>query len=97
MYKHRLKARTDSNQNEIIEKLRQIPGVTVELSHDDFLVGFRGKTYWFELKNQDCVSKKTGKILETKIKEDQKRIRGTFTGHYRIVSSFDEILKEIGL
>ena len=59
-------------------------------------MGFKGKTYWFELKNPDTVGK-DGKIRETAIKKDQKRIRASFTGHYEIVSSLDEILKTLGI
>ncbi|KKK84038.1 hypothetical protein LCGC14_2787400, partial [marine sediment metagenome] len=52
----------DSNQREIVKSLRKIPGITVELNHHDFLLGYKGKTYWFEIKNSDCVSPKTGEI-----------------------------------
>ena len=87
----------DNNQQSIVRSLRSIPGVSVELDHDDILVGRLGKTYWFEIKNPSKVSKKTGDILESAIKPSQKRIRSTFTGHYSIVSSLDQILIEIGI
>ena len=97
MTKYRIAARIDNNQEEIVKQLRSIPGVTVELSHDDILCGYQGVTRWYELKNPDCVSKKTGKILESAIQPDQKRIRSTFTGHYRIVSTIEEILIDLNL
>ena len=96
MSRHRRAAKIDSNQPEIVKKLRQIPGVSVELGHDDILVGFRKITFWYELKDESAVSNKTGKILESEIKPDQKRIRGTFTGHYKIVSSYNQIITDIG-
>jgi len=95
MSKHRYAARTDENQPEIVALLRDVPGVSVETGHDDILVGYRGMTFWYEIKSNITVSKKTGKVLETRIKNDQKRIREEFKGHYRIVSSFDEIIEDI--
>lgn len=93
MYKHRVAAKIDANQPGIVEKLRSIPGVTVEINHDDLLVGCQRFTFWFEIKNpEEACSKKTGKILESAIKPDQKRIRAEFTGHYKIVSSFEQII-----
>ena len=97
MSKYRRAAKIDANQPDIVKALRQIPGITVEVNHDDFLVGYNGRTYWFELKSPDAVSKKTGKILESEIEPDQKRIRRDFTGHYSIVSSLDEILNELNI
>jgi hypothetical protein len=90
-----MKANTDKNQSEIVEKLRQIPGMSVELNHDDILVGFRGLSFWYELKSDNAISKKTGEILESHIEPDQERILKTWRGHYKIVSSFDEIFKDI--
>jgi len=98
MRKYRQDAKVDFNQAEIVKQLRNIPGVSVELSHDDILVGFFGKTYWYEIKNPELAcSKKTGDVLESAIKEDQKRIRDTFTGHYKIVHSIDQILTDLGI
>ena len=53
-------ARVDKNQKEIVKALRSIPGVSVALGHDDLLVGFRSKTYWFELKSSEKASKQEG-------------------------------------
>ncbi len=97
MTKHRMKAKVDDNQEDIVRNLRRIPGVTVAPGHDDVLAGYRGKTYWYEIKNPDAVSKKTGKILESAIKDSQRKLRAEWAGHYRIVSSLDEILRDIGI
>ena len=87
----------DNNQGKIVKKLQDIMGVTVELDHNDVLIGYHGRTYWFEIKNPDTVSTKTGKIRESEIKPEQKRIREDFTGHYKIVSNINEILMDLGL
>ncbi len=94
---NRYAKKTDANQKDIVKLLRAIPGVTVVPGHDDILCGFRGVTFWFEVKSGVAVSKKTGKVFETKKKKSQKKLETEFTGHYKIVSSFNEILDEIGL
>lgn len=91
----RRKDKVDENQKEIVKALRKIPGISVEVGHDDILVGRNGKTYWFEIKSPDAVSKKTGKIKESEKKDDQKRLEAEWTGHYKIVHSIDQILDEI--
>lgn len=95
--KYRRAAKIDSNQPMIVEKLRGIPGVSVEVNHDDILVGYLGRTYWYELKSPDKRSSKTGKILESAKKDSQKKLERGWKGHYLIVSSLDEILKDIGI
>jgi len=91
MGKPKYAANCDLNQNEIVKALRKL-GVSVELGHDDFLIGYNGKTLWYELKSDSAVSKKTGLVLESKKKASQKRLESEWKGHYRIVSSLDEIL-----
>jgi len=86
----------DKNQQGIVGYLRGLPGVSVELDHDDCLVGYRNFNYWFEIKNIDQISKRTGEVLESAIKPSQKRIRETWRGQYNIVTTVDEILDIIG-
>ena len=95
MSKYRKDARIDTNQPEIVKALRMIPGCTVETGKDDILVGFRGKTFWFEIKTPDCLSKQTGKIRDAEKKDGQKKLEREWRGHYRIVTSLTEILKDI--
>lgn len=90
-------AKIDSNQRDIVSDLRDIPGVTVVPNMHDILVGYKGSTYWFEIKSKRALSRKSGMVLESQVKESQKRLRSDFTGHYKIVSSIQEILAEIGL
>lgn len=95
MSKHRRAAKIDSNQPDIVSALRDIPGITVEVNHDDILVGARGRTFWYEIKEPEAVSKRTGKILDSKKKPGQIRLENEWKGHYLIVSSIDEILADI--
>jgi len=92
----RFAKKIDVNQPEIVEALLKIPGITVELDCNDILVGHNCKTYWFEIKAPDTVGK-NGKIRESAIRPNQKELRATWKGHYRIVSSLDEILKDLGV
>lgn len=87
--------KVDNNQSAIVESLRRLPGVTVALKHDDILVGYKGRTYWYEIKNPDAVSKKTGKIRDSEKKKSQKVLEAGWTGHYKIVSSVMEIANDI--
>lgn len=85
---HRRAARVDGNQASIVNALRAIPGVTVELGHDDFIVGYKGVSYWVELKYPG---------REKRLKPSQIRIRNTFTGCYIIASTLDQILTAMGI
>jgi hypothetical protein len=95
--KWRRAAKIDANQPAIVKALRKIPGVTVQTGMDDLLVGYKGFTYWFEIKEPEKVSKKTGEILESAIKPSQVKLRDTWTGHYSIVWSLEQILAELGI
>jgi ribonucleotide reductase alpha subunit len=94
MSKYRFAAKVDANQPNIVKELRML-GYSVEVGHDDILVGHAGKTYWFELKEPGSVSKKTGEVLESEKKESQKRLEKEWKGHYKIVWNIDQILNEI--
>lgn len=96
MARHRRAARIDKNQKDIVDQLRQIPGVQVELDHDDILVGYKGHTYWFEIKSERAANKQ-GKVFDCELKDSQKKLRDGWPGHYSIVSSLDQILEEIGI
>jgi hypothetical protein len=97
MSKYRRAAKIDKNQAEIVNALRRIPGVTVQLGVDDIFVGCKKKNYWFEIKEPGAVSKKTGKILDSKIKPSQHKLLNHWTGHYSIVHNISQILAEIGI
>ena len=96
MSKYRRAAKIDANQVAIVASLREIPGVSVEVDHDDLLVGRAGRTYWFELKNPDCANK-AGRVRDSAIKPSQWKLLDSWHGHYQIVTTIDEILEAVGL
>ena len=87
MSKFRRAARIDKNQNQIVDELRSIAGLSVQVGHDDILVGYKGKTYWYEIKAG----------AKSEIKESQKKILAEYSGHYKIVYTVDQILEDIKL
>ena len=82
-YRHR----ADGNQNEIVAALRQIPGMKVEKGHDDIIVGYRGKTFWYEIKKDE----------KAKLKPSQIKLKAEWTGHYEIVWTLEQILNDVGI
>ncbi len=91
----RRKDKIDSNQNEIVNALLSIPGVSVETGHDDIIVGYKGQNFWFEIKTPESVSRKTGKIKDSSKKPYQKLLEKDWSGHYKIVSDIGDILNDI--
>jgi len=87
---------TDNNQPEIVRALRKIPGLSVETGHDDIIIGYKGRNYWYEIKNPAEV-KKDGTPVKRKNKtyDKQMNLQANFTGHYAIVTTVDQILEEI--
>ena len=84
MSKYRRAAKIDSNQNSIREDLEKL-GYSVEVGHDDILVGYKGRTFWYEVK----------KGPKAEIKPSQKKILAEYKGHYKIVWSTQMILDDI--
>jgi len=89
--------RTDDNQADIVKALRDIPGVSVDVGHDDILVGYEGKTYWFEIKHPSAVSPLTGFVRPSEKTQTERNRETYWEGHYSIVWSFEQILDEIGI
>jgi len=89
--------KVDANQPAIVAALLDIPGVSVELDHDDILVGYRGANYWFEIKDPDECANKDGVVFESSIRPKQKLLRATWRGQYSIVTTLKQILTEIGV
>ncbi len=77
--------RADGNQKEIVDGLRKL-GVSVEVGHDDILVGYQGKNYWVEIKTKDRFV----------IGENQKELLKNWKGQYLVAFSLDDVLEEIG-
>ena len=97
MSKHRRAAKIDANQPAVVDALRSIPGVSVEVNHDDLLCGYQKRTYWYELKEPDTVSPVTGEVRPSAIKDSQKKLLAEWTGHYRIAWTLEQILEDMGV
>lgn len=88
-------ARTDDNQAEIVQALRQV-GASVILTHQlgagvpDIAVGFRGINYWFEIK--DGGKPPSRRMLTS----DEETWHSTWRGHVAVVESVEEALMKIG-
>lgn len=82
-------ARTDANQGEIVQALREI-GATVMLLHKvgqgcpDLAVGYMKRTYLLEVK-----------LPDTDLNELQKDWHRNWFGHVAVVRSPEEAIKEI--
>ena len=88
---------TDDNEKDIVKALRKIPGVKVETDKDDILIGYRGRTYWIEIKNPDDVDKNGNPYKrDNDTYRKQKELQDNWPGHYQICTTLDEILFEIG-
>lgn len=72
-------------------------GATVQTGMDDILVGYKSRTYWFEIKDPEKTKKKNGDFKAGAIKDSQLKLAAEWKGHYAIVSSFDEILEVINI
>ena len=84
-------AKADKNEKEIVKALRQIPNVSVDVGHNDILVGHTGKdgvprTYWFEIKNKEG---------RNRLQPSQVELLDTWKGHYKVVHTLKEILDEM--
>ena len=96
MTKHRYAAKIDANQHDIVELLRAM-GYSVEVNHDDILVGTRDQTWWFEIKEPDKLFLQNGTtIAKNAIKPSQWKLLREYRGHYAIVWSLHQILVETG-
>lgn len=94
--KSRQTGRTDSNQPGIVKALRKIPGVTVEVGHDDILCGYKCRNYWYELKEPGTISTITGQVRPSEIKDSQKKLLKEWAGHYKIAWTLGQILEDMG-
>ncbi len=94
MAKYRQAAKIDANQPEIVKALRDM-GATVETGKDDILVGYKGKTFWYEIKDPAKALNKDGSFRSGAVKESQIKLQSNWKGHYRIVHNLNQILEEI--
>ena len=94
MSKYRRAARVDENQSEIVAMLRSA-GFSVELGHDDILVGYAGKTYWVEIKDPKKTLNKDGSWKAGALKDSQLKLQREWKGAYLVATSFEQIVDYI--
>lgn len=89
--------KVDSNQKNIVEALRQIPGVSVAVTsslgegYPDLTIGRQGKTYLVEIKDGDKSPSKR------KLTDDEQQFKDNWTGHYAVCNNLEEVLNAIGI
>lgn len=92
MYKY---GKIDANQKEIVEQLRQIPGVSVKSTSSlgdgfvDLVIGYKARNYLIELKDEN--KPPSGK----KLTEAEEKFHAEWTGQVAKCESLSEILKAI--
>lgn len=85
----------DSNQNEVVRKLRQIPGVRVAITSQlgsgfpDLVISRSGINYLIELKDSAKSASKR------KLTEDEQKFHDQWTGQVSVCNSFEEVMKVI--
>ncbi len=94
MYKY---GKVDANQKQIVDSLRQLPGITVRSTASigegfpDICVGYKARNYLFEIKDPEQPKAKK------ELKPDQKKFFENWTGQVDKCESLSEILKIIGV
>ena len=84
-------AKTDANQQEIVDALRQVGASVLVLSRvgqgcADLAAGIRGQTFFLEVKTD-----------KGKLTEDEQKFMDEWRGHYAIVRTPEEALQAIGV
>ena len=88
-------AKVDDNQADIVDALRKIDGVTVRSTamvgdgFPDICVGFRGKSFNFELKDPSKPPSKR------KLTKDQQKFHKEWTGHVHVAETVKDIIDVI--
>lgn len=89
-------ARVDDNQKDLVDELRQVPGVSIQHLHaqgmgcPDILAGWRGANYLFEIKDP---SKRPSERTLTPMQE---RWHLQWSGQVNVIHSADDALKIMG-
>jgi hypothetical protein len=84
--------RVDSNQKEIVRRLRLIPLLTVAHTHTvgkgipDVIVGYQGINYLFEIKDGSLPKSRK------KLTEAEQSFHDSWAGKIHIIESFDDVL-----
>jgi len=90
-------AKVDSNQADIVGKLRKIPGISVAVTSAlgdgfvDIVVGFRKRSYLIEIKDGAKVPSKR------KLTTCEQKFKDKWTGCYFVANSFDDIIDYLNI
>ncbi len=87
--------KVDDNQSALVASLRKLPGVTVSTDHDDILVGYGKRNFWFEVKNPIRCLNKHGALLSSALRPKQVELLATWRGHYAVVWNVEQIREAI--
>jgi hypothetical protein len=93
----RLAAKIDSNQSDIVTRLRTIPGCKVAITSQvgagfpDLVIGFMGKNHLVELKDGSKPPSKR------KLTPDEKRFHDQWTGQINTCDNLDDVLAVLGI
>ena len=91
------RTKADDGQKAIVRTLLAIPGVTVALGHDDVLLGYKDRTFWYELKSRSAFKVDGVTPRKGALKDSQAALLESWRGHYRVVSTVEEILADLGI
>ncbi len=86
----------DSSHNDICEALRAVGADVLQGFDCDLYVNFRGSAYLIECKSPDQVSKKSGSVRDSAIREKQKRLKAIFGDQYLVIFSSEGALRAVG-
>lgn len=87
--------KVDANQKEVLAKLRELPGVTIQDLHGvgqgcpDFVVGFLGRNYFIELKDGDKPKH------QKQLTPDEEKFHKEWTGQVSVCESWQDVFKLI--
>lgn len=89
--------KVDRNQSDLVSLMRRIPGIKVKPTHmvgdgfTDVVVGFRGRTYLFEIKDPSQPPSKR------RLTPDEQKFHQEWTGHIAVIETIDDVLRELNL
>lgn len=87
----------DANQKQIVDQLRQIPGISVKSTSSlgdgfvDLVIGYKARNYLIELKDEDKPES------QKRLTDAEQKFHNEWTGQVDKCESLDEILKVIGI
>ena len=89
-------ARTDANQTEIVNAIRKT-GASVAITSmvgkgfPDLVVGFRNKTYLFEVKDPNKPPS------QRELTDDQRIFHNLWYGHVKVIHTAEDAFKDMGI